>query len=331
MDPALLRPGRFDRQVQVPLPDIIGREKILKVHINKVKASKNVNPRVIARGTPGFSGADLANLVNEAALLAARKNMRFVSNQEFEDAKDKVWMGAERRSKVVSKEDIELTAYHEAGHALAGLYSPSKDPMHKVTIIPRGNAGGVTWFLPEKDKDYGRLDEYKDDLVVTLGGRIAEELIFGKEKISSGAASDIQQITRRAREMVTRLGMSEELGTISYDNNNEEVFLGHSVTQSKNLSEETANLIDKEVRKLVDEATIKCKKILSKNIGELHIVAKGLIEYETLTLAEMKDLIKGISPSRDDLDNDPNDPGSESTITPSVPKTPTSDPSPQIQ
>ncbi len=325
LDPALLRPGRFDRQVQVPLPDIIGREKILKVHINKVKSSKNVDPRVIARGTPGFSGADLANLVNEAALLAARKNMRFVSSEEFEQAKDKVWMGAERRSKVVSKEDIELTAYHEAGHALAGLYSPFKDPMHKVTIIPRGNAGGLTWFLPEKDKDYGRLNEYKDDLVVTLGGRLSEELVFGKDKISSGAAGDIQQITSRAREMVTRLGMSDELGTISYDNNNEEVFLGHSVSQSKNISEETANLIDKEVRRLVDEATVKCRQILTDHIDELHIVAKGLIEYETLTLAEMKDLIKGILPSRDDFD----DGGSETKITPSVPKTSSTEPSTQ--
>ena len=318
LDPALLRPGRFDRQVHVPLPDIIGREKILKVHMKHIKASKKIDARVIARGTPGFSGADLANLVNEAALLAARKNMKLVSSQEFEDAKDKVWMGAERRSKVVTKEDLELTAYHEAGHAIAGLYSPLKDPMHKVTIIPRGNAGGVTWFLPEHDKDYGRLNEYKDDLVVTLGGRIAEELIFGKDKISSGAASDIQQITRRAREMVTRLGMSEEIGTISYDSNNEEVFLGHSVTQSKNLSEETANLIDKEVRKLVDEATIKCRKILTEHLDELHIVAKSLKEYETLTLDEMKDLIKGIPPSRDDFDDEA---GKQHSIPPSVPKT----------
>jgi len=325
LDPALLRPGRFDRQVHVPLPDIMGREKILKVHMKKIKASKKIDARVIARGTPGFSGADLANLVNEAALLAARKNMKLVSIQEFEDAKDKVWMGAERRSKVVTKEDLELTAYHEAGHAIAGLHSPLKDPMHKVTIIPRGNAGGVTWFLPEHDKDYGRLNEYKDDLVVTLGGRIAEELIFGKDKISSGAASDIQQITRRAREMVTRLGMSEELGTISYDSNNEEVFLGHSVAQSKNLSEETANLIDKEVKKLVDEATIKCRKILTEHLDELHIVAKSLKEYETLTLDEMKDLIKGIPPSRDDFDDEA---GKQPSITPSVPKT-SSKPSPQ--
>ena len=318
LDPALLRPGRFDRQVHISLPDIIGREKILKVHMKHIKASKKIDARVIARGTPGFSGADLANLVNEAALLAARKNMKLVSSQEFEDAKDKVWMGAERRSKVVTQEDLELTAYHEAGHAIAGLYSPLKDPMHKVTIIPRGNAGGVTWFLPEHDKDYGRLNEYKDDLVVTLGGRIAEELIFGKDKISSGAASDIQQITRRAREMVTRLGMSEEIGTISYDSNNEEVFLGHSVTQSKNLSEETANLIDKEVKKLVDEATIKCRKILTEHLDELHIVAKSLKEYETLTLDEMKDLIKGIPPTRDDFNDEA---GQQPSVTPSVPKT----------
>jgi len=318
LDPALLRPGRFDRQVHVPLPDIIGREKILKVHMKQIKASKKIDARVIARGTPGFSGADLANLVNEAALLAARKNMKLVSTQEFEDAKDKVWMGAERRSKVVTKEDLELTAYHEAGHAIAGLYSPLKDLMHKVTIIPRGNAGGVTWFLPEHDKDFGRLNEYKDDLVVTLGGRIAEELIFGKDKISSGAASDIQQITKRAREMVTRLGMSDALGTISYDSNNEEVFLGHSVAQSKNLSEETANLIDKEVRKLVDEATIKCRKILTDHLDELHLVAKSLKEYETLTLDEMKDLIKGIPPSRDDFDDEA---GKQPSIPPSVPKT----------
>jgi cell division protease FtsH len=253
--------------------------------------------------------------------------MRFVSNQEFEDAKDKVWMGAERRSKVVSKEDIELTAYHEAGHALAGLYSPAMDPMHKVTIIPRGNAGGVTWFLPENDKDYKRLNECKDNLVVSIGGRIAEELIFGKEKISNGAGGDIQGITSMARDMVMRFGMSEALGTISYGNNNQEVFLGHSVSQSKNLSEETANLIDKEVRKLVDEATNTCKSILTDHIDELHIVAKGLKEYETLTLAEMKDLIKGIPPSRENFDNDSD---TKPSITPSVPRA-GSNPSPQTQ
>jgi cell division protease FtsH len=198
---------------------------------------------------------------------------------------------------------MELTAYHEAGHAIAGLYSPNKDPMHKVTIIPRGNAGGVTWFLPEKDKDYHRLDELKDNLVVAIGGRVAEELIFGKEKISNGAGGDIQQITSIARSMIMRFGMSDKLGTILYDNNNEEVFLGHSVSQSRNVSEETANSIDKEVKNLVDEATNRCKKILTDHLDQLHIVAKGLLEYETLTLDEMNDLIKGVRPSRDDMDD----------------------------
>ena len=318
LDPALLRPGRFDRQVVVSNPDIIGREKILKVHIKKIKVSPKFDAKIIARGTPGFSGADLANLVNEAALLAARKNKRMVTHEDFESAKDKVWMGAERRSKVVSKEEMELTAYHEAGHAIAGLYSPNKDPMHKVTIIPRGNAGGVTWFLPEKDKDYHRLDELKDNLVVAIGGRIAEELIFGKDKISNGAGGDIQQITSIARSMIMRFGMSDKLGTILYDNNNEEVFLGHSVSQSRNVSEETASIIDQEVKNLVGEATIKCKKILTDHLDQLHIVAKGLLEYETLTLDEMNDLIKGVTPSRDNFDDEskPN-----STIKPSVPKT----------
>ncbi len=325
LDPALLRPGRFDRQVTVSNPDIIGREKILKVHIKKIKISPKFDARIIARGTPGFSGADLANLVNEAALLAARKNKRMVTLEDFENAKDKVWMGAERRSKVVSKEEMELVAYHEAGHAIAGLHSPNKDPMHKVTIIPRGNTGGVTWFLPEKDKDYHRLDELKDNLVVSIGGRVAEEIIFGKDKISDGAGGDIQGITSIARSMIMRFGMSDKLGTILYDNNNQEVFLGHSVSQSRNVSEETANAIDREVKNLVDEATEKCKKILTENIDELHIVAKGLLEYETLTLDEMKDLIKGIAPSRDfDDENKPNP-----TVKPSVPKTGGTTTSPQ--
>ena len=325
LDPALLRPGRFDRQVHVPLPDIIGREKILKVHMKQIKASKKIDARVIARGTPGFSGADLANLVNEAALLAARKNMKLVSSQEFEDAKDKVWMGAERRSKVVTKEDIELTAYHEAGHTIAGLNSPKVDPLHKVTIIPRGGAGGVTWFLPESDKDYRRMDELKDEMVMALGGRVSEEIIFGKDKISSGASQDIKQITSIARAMVTKLGMSEKLGTLLYDNSSEEVFLGHSVAQSKNISESTANIIDQEVKKLIDDANKKCKKILTEKIEDLHIVAKGLIEFETLTFKEVKDLLKGIKPDRDDFDNDV---GTQPSITPSVPKT-SSNTSPQ--
>jgi len=319
LDPALLRPGRFDRQVHVSLPDIIGREQILKVHMKKIKISQSVKTRTIARGTPGFSGADLANLVNEAALIAARKNKRMVTSDDFEDAKDKVYMGAERRSKVVSEEDKKLTAYHEAGHTIAGLNSPKVDPLHKVTIIPRGSAGGVTWFLPEKDKDYRRMDELKDQMVMALGGRIAEEIIFGKDKISSGASQDIKQITSIARSMVTKLGMSDKLGTLLYDSSSEEVFLGHSVAQSKNISEVTANLIDQEVKKLIDDANTKCKKILTEKIEDLHTVAKGLIEYETLTFDEVKDLLKGIPPSRDDFDDNSDTP--KPSPTSSVPKT----------
>ena len=319
LDPALLRPGRFDRQVYIPNPDIVGREQILKVHMKKIKVAGNVNSRTIARGTPGFSGADLANIVNEAALLAARKNLRMVTSEEFEEAKDKVYLGAERRSKVITEEDKKLTAYHEAGHAIAGINSPKMDPLHKVTIIPRGKAGGVTWFLPENDKDYRRMDDLKDEMVMALGGRVSEEIIFGKDKISSGASQDIKQITNIARAMVTKLGMSDKLGTLLYDNSSEEIFLGHSVAQSKNISEATANIIDQEVKKLIDDANVKCKKILTEKIEDLHIVAKGLIEYETLTLKEVKDLIKGVPPSRDNFDNNDLDNSPEPTS--SVPNT----------
>ena len=307
LDPALLRPGRFDRQVHVPNPDIIGREKILKVHMKKIKMSSNIDVRTIARGTPGFSGADLANLVNEAALLAARKNLRLVTNQEFEEARDKVMMGVERRSKVVTEEDKKLVAYHEAGHAIAGINSPFHDPLHKVSIISRGQAGGVTFFLPEKDKDYHRMSELKDQMVSLIGGRIAEEIIFGKEHVTSGAGHDITQVTRIARAMVTELGMSDKLGVVKYSGDSQEVFLGHSVTQSKNISDATAQILDEEIKRLVDEAIKKCRKILTDKIDDLHIVAKGLIEYETLSLEEVKDLIKGIQPSRDDFDNESSD------------------------
>ena len=318
LDPALLRPGRFDRQVHVPNPDIIGREKILKVHMKKIKMSSNIDVRTIARGTPGFSGADLANLVNEAALLAARKNLRLVTNQEFEESRDKVMMGVERRSKVVTEEDKKLVAYHEAGHAIAGINSPFHDPLHKVSIISRGQAGGVTFFLPEKDKDYHRMSELKDQMVSLLGGRIAEEIIFGKEHVTSGAGHDITQVTRIARAMVTELGMSDKLGIVKYSSDSQEVFLGHSVTQSKNISDATAKILDEEIKRLVDEAIKKCRKILTDKINDLHIVAKGLIEYETLTLEEVKDLIKGIQPSRDDFDNESSD--EKSSPIQSVPK-----------
>ena len=318
LDPALLRPGRFDRQITISNPDIIGRDKILKVHVKKIKVSPKFDTKIIARGTPGFSGADLANLVNEAALLAARKNKRMVTSEDFESAKDKVMMGSERRSMVMSEDEKKLTAYHEAGHAVATLHSPASDPIHKATIIPRGRALGMVMRLPERDQLSMRKDQMKAHLLIATGGRIAEEMIFGKDKITNGAASDIQMVTNLAKKMVTEWGMSEKLGRLKYNNDSEEVFLGHSVAQSKNVSDSTAKIIDEEVRFLSEEAEKSCKKILSDNIEELHIVAKGLLEYETLTGDEIKDLIKGIKPSRDEFEDDSNIQPSTPT---SVPKT----------
>ena len=319
LDPALLRPGRFDRQITISKPDIIGRDKILKVHLKNIKVSPKFDSKIIARGTPGFTGADLANLVNEAALLAARKNKRLVTKEDFEEAKDKVLLGAERRSMVMTDEEKKLTAYHEAGHAVATLHCPASDPIYKSSIIPTGMALGYVMRLPEKDELNKRLDKLKADFIIAMGGRIAEEMIFGKEKITSGAAGDIQSVTYWAKKMITEWGMSETLGKIRYNNDSEEVFLGHSVAQSKNISDATAKLIDEEIRKIVDEAEKNCRKILTDNVDELHIVAKGLLEYETLTGEEIKDLIKGVRPSRDDFDNDP-DTTKPSTPT-SVPKT----------
>ncbi len=318
LDPALLRPGRFDRQITVNNPDVMGRDKILKVHIKKIKVSPKFDSKIIARGTPGFSGADLANLVNEAALLAARKNKRMVTLEDFESAKDKVMMGAEKRSMVMSEDEKKLTAYHEAGHAVATLHSPASDPIHKATIIPRGRALGMVMRLPEKDQLSMRKDQMKAHLLIATGGRIAEEMIFGKDKITNGAASDIQMVTNLSKKMITEWGMSEKLGRLRYNSDSEEVFLGHSVAQSKNLSDSTAKLIDEEVRSLAEEAENNCRKILQDNIEELHIVAKGLLEYETLSGDEIKDLIKGIKPTRDDFDNDINTPKKAAT---SVPKT----------
>ncbi|MDC3079038.1 ATP-dependent zinc metalloprotease FtsH [Pelagibacteraceae bacterium] len=325
LDPALLRPGRFDRQITVNNPDVMGRDKILKVHIKKIKVSPKFDSKIIARGTPGFSGADLANLVNEAALLAARKNKRMVTLEDFESAKDKVMMGAEKRSMVMSEDEKKLTAYHEAGHAVATLHSPASDPIHKATIIPRGRALGMVMRLPEKDQLSMRKDQMKAHLLIATGGRIAEEMIFGKDKITNGAASDIQMVTNLAKKMITEWGMSEKLGRLRYNNDSEEVFLGHSVAQSKNLSDSTAKLIDEEVRSLAEEAENNCRKILQDNIEELHTVAKGLLEYETLSGDEIKDLIKGIKPTRDDFDNDLNKPEKPAT---SVPKTGGSAPAP---
>tara|TARA_B100000949_G_scaffold60139_1_gene53181 strand:- start:1351 stop:3273 length:1923 start_codon:yes stop_codon:yes gene_type:complete len=293
LDPALLRPGRFDRQVVVPNPDILGREQILKVHLRKVPLAPNVKPRIIARGTPGFSGADLANLVNEGALLAARRNKRFVTMEEMEDAKDKVLMGIERKSMVMKDEEKKLTAYHEAGHAIVAVHSKESDPVHKATIIPRGRALGMVMRLPESDRISMSKIKLQADLAVAMGGRIAEEIIFGPSKVTTGASSDISMATNIARKMVTEWGMSDKLGPLAYGENEQEIFLGHSVTQKKNISESTAKEIDKEIRKIVDEAYKKAYSILKKNINQLHKLAKGLLHYETLTGDEIKDIIKG--------------------------------------
>ena len=313
LDPALLRPGRFDRQVTVPNPDILGREKILKVHMRKVPLAPDVDPRVIARGTPGFSGADLANLINEAALLAARIGKRVVTMQEFEDAKDKVMMGAERRSMVMTEDEKKLTAYHEAGHALVGLKVPKYDPLHKVTIIPRGRALGITMSLPERDRlSYSKL-ELESKLAVMYGGRVAEELVFGKENVTTGASNDIQQATSWARRMITEFGFSDKLGRLRYSDNEEEIFLGHSVTRQKNVSDKTAALIDEEVRRLIDEAEKTARVILTKDRKELEIIAKALLEYETLTGDEVNALLRGESIIRPE-DEPPGESGHKSSV-----------------
>jgi cell division protease FtsH len=293
LDPALLRPGRFDRQIVVPNPDINGREHILKVHMRKVPLGPDVDARVIARGTPGFSGADLANLVNEAALLAARFGKRVVTMSDFEQAKDKVLMGTERRSMVMTDEEKLATAYHETGHAIVNLELPDCDPLHKVTIIPRGRALGVTMALPEKDRYSYSKGWMESRIAMCFGGRIAEQLIYGESHLNSGAADDIRQATGMARRMVTEFGMSERLGPLRYSENEEEVFLGHSVTQRKNVSDDTARLIDEEVRRIVEEGEGKAREILTKNIDGLHIVAKGLLEYETLSGDEVRALLRG--------------------------------------
>ncbi|MED5227361.1 MAG: ATP-dependent zinc metalloprotease FtsH [Pseudomonadota bacterium] len=298
LDPALLRPGRFDRQVVVPNPDILGRERILKVHMRKVPLGPDVEARTIARGTPGFSGADLANLVNEAALLAARKGKRVVFMSEFEEAKDKVMMGSERRSMVMTDEEKKLTAYHEAGHAVVALHCPDSDPIHKATIIPRGRALGMVMRLPEGDRISLSKAKIFADLRVACGGRIAEDMIFGEEKITTGASSDIKMVSDMARRMVTEWGMSEKLGFLAYGADQQEVFLGHSVTQTKNLSDATAKSIDDETRRIIDDAYQDASQILSDNKKELEILAKGLLEYETLSGEEIKSLINGDGLSR---------------------------------
>ncbi|MBL8831839.1 MAG: AAA family ATPase, partial [Rhodospirillales bacterium] len=303
LDPALLRPGRFDRQVVVPNPDVLGREKILKVHLRKVPLSPDVEPKVIARGTPGFSGADLANLVNEAALLAARRGKRMVTMADLEDAKDKVMMGTERRSMVMTEKEKELTAYHEAGHALLALWEPANDPLHKVTIIPRGRALGLTMSLPERDKYSQSKKEMEARLVMMFGGRVAEQIIFGEENVTTGASGDISMATSTARRMVTEYGMSEKLGRVRYSANEQEVFLGHSVTQTQNMSEATANTIDSEVRRIIETAEARARELLTKGVDDLHKLAKALLEFETLSGDEVKALLRGepiVRPTADD-------------------------------
>ena len=307
LDPALLRPGRFDRQVVVPLPDIRGREQILKVHMRKVALGGNVKANIIARGTPGFSGADLSNLVNEAALFAARANKKLVDMEEFERAKDKIMMGAERRSLVMSEEEKRLTAYHEAGHAIVGRLVPSHDPVYKVTIIPRGRALGVTMFLPEEDRlSYSK--ELLDSQISSLfGGRIAEELIFDASKVTTGASNDIERATQLARNMVTKWGLSEKLGPLTYSEEDGEVFLGRSVTQHKAISDETSHAIDKEIRNIINKNYKRSEQILKKNIGKLHLMADALIKYETIDADQIDDIMKGKTPQPPSDWNDSDD------------------------
>lgn len=296
LDPALLRPGRFDRQVAVGLPDLRGREQILKVHMRKVQAANNVNPRALARGTPGFSGADLANLVNEAALFAAGVNKRKVDMEEFEKAKDKLIMGVERRSMVMSENERRLTAYHEAGHTIVGISVPEHDPVYKVSIIPRGRALGVTMFLPLDERYSYSKQRLESQLAGLFGGRIAEELIFGKNSVTTGASNDIQKATEIARNMVTRWGLSERLGPLTYGEEEGEVFLGHSMNKRKEVSDETAHIIDEEIRIIVDKTYQLAKQILLDNMDKLHLMAEGLLKYETLDEAQIKDAMEGKAP-----------------------------------
>ena len=296
LDPALLRPGRFDRQVVVPLPDIVGRTQILNVHMKKVPVAPDVNPEVIARGTPGFSGADLANLVNEAALFAARQNKRVVEQEDFDRAKDKIMMGVERRSMVMSEDEKRLTAYHEAGHAIVGLSVPSHDPVYKVSIIPRGRALGVTMFLPEEDRYSLSRERLESQICSLYGGRVAEELVFGPQAVTTGASNDIKRATEIARNMVTRWGMSTRLGPMTFEEDEGEVFLGRSVTQHKNVSDDTASTIDEEIRAILERNYARAKEILTGRMQTLHAMADALMRFETIDKDQIDDLMAGRPP-----------------------------------
>ncbi len=318
LDPALLRPGRFDRQVIVGLPDVKGREQILKVHMGKVPLSDNVQPMVIARGTPGFSGADLANLVNEAALIAARENARDVRMSHFERAKDKIMMGAERRSMAMNEQEKKLTAYHEAGHAIVGRVVPDHDPVYKVSIIPRGRALGVTMFLPEEDRYSYSKQNLEAKLCSLYGGRVAEELIFGDEHVTTGASNDIQRATQIARDMVTKWGLSDEMGPMTYSENEDEVFLGRSVTQHKNVSDDTARKIDQVVRGILDDAYARSRQIVTDNLSKLHLMAEALLAYETIDADQITIIMEGRKPGppKDWEEIDRRSQGSENDTTP---------------
>ena len=316
LDPALLRPGRFDRQVVVPNPDVTGREKILRVHMRNVPLAADVDVRTLARGTPGFSGADLANLVNEGALLAARKGRRMVTHDDFEMAKDKVMMGAERRSMAMNEEEKKLTAYHEGGHALVAMSVPCADPVHKATIVPRGRALGMVMQLPEGDRYSMKYAQMTSRLAIMMAGRVAEELIFGKENITSGASSDIKAATGLARAMVTQWGYSDKLGAVAYGDNQEEVFLGHSVARTQNVSEETARLIDSEVKRLIQEGLDEARRILTERLEDLHKVAKALLEFETLSGDEITNAMKGVMPNREEPEKRPTGPNASVPLSP---------------
>jgi cell division protease FtsH len=325
LDPALLRPGRFDRQVVVPLPDVRGREQIIKVHMRKVPVGSNVKPSVLARGTPGFSGADLANLVNEAALLAARANKRTVTMEEFDKAKDKIMMGAERRSMVMSENEKKLTAYHESGHAIVGLLVPDHDPVYKVTIIPRGRALGVTMFLPEEDRYSYSKQRLMSQMKSLFGGRIAEELVFGPAYVTTGAANDIERATDIARNMVTKWGLSDRLGPLTYTEDDGEIFLGRSVTRHKQVSDVTAHAIDEEVRNLIDSCYTEARNILGGNMEKLHLMAEALIKFETIDEGQIKDIMAGRSP-RPPEHWDDSDPGETVVVEPEPTETPSTPP-----
>ena len=333
LDPALLRPGRFDRQVVVPNPDVMGREKILNVHIKKVRIGPDVDTKVIARGTPGFSGADLANIVNEAALLAARAGKRMVTMFDFESAKDKVMMGVERRSMVMTDDEKRLTAYHEAGHAVVAWFSPASDPIHKATIIPRGRALGMVMRLPEGDRISVSREKLETDIAVAMGGRVAEELVFGRNKVTAGAASDIEQATKIARHMVTQWGMSDTLGPVGYAENTQEVFLGHSITQGKNISEATSQQIDGEIRRIIEAGYGHATELLTESRSQLDRLAGSLLERETLTGDEINTLMHGdpLPPLRADDPPSPATPVGRRSSVPTTTRPPSGgvEPSPQ--